>query len=243
MNLTVTFNEESGVLSMEHGEFGEENGFHVTSSKGGIFVEAANVKEEFLGADVEGTINGEAATGRGQFLMGNDGNFGTDGLVIAYTGDQIGPVGNVSVLQNSLKFQVGPNTNQKTSVAIESTHSTSLARGVTNDSGFENLSSVDVTTSQGAQDTIRLVDEAINQLSSVRGKLGAVQKNTLESNTATLRVTAENLIAAESSIRDTDIAFELANFTRNKILTETAAATAAQASNINASTVFTLFDR
>ena len=59
--------------------------------------------------------------------------------------------------------------------------------------------------------------------------MGAFQKNTLESNLTSLRIHTENLTAAESSIRDADIAVELAAFTRNQIMTQSATAQLAQA--------------
>ena len=61
-------------------------------------------------------------------------------------------------------------------------------------------------------------------MTGVRGKLGAFQKNTLEGNLSNLKIAAENLTAAESVIRDTDMAAEMARFTRSQIMTETATA-------------------
>jgi flagellin len=74
----------------------------------------------------------------------------------------------------------------------------------------------------------------------MRAHLGAIQRNTLESSTSNLRVAEENLTAAESSLRDTDLAFELARFTKGKIMMEVAAATVAQTSRIRESVVRTL---
>jgi flagellin len=83
------------------------------------------------------------------------------------------------------------------------------------------------------------VDEALDQLISMRSQLGSVQKNTLETNISVLRSSAENLTAAESSIRDTDMALEIVNYTKNQIIAETAAAAVAQA-NQNAARVLRL---
>jgi len=75
----------------------------------------------------------------------------------------------------------------------------------------------------------------------MRGQLGSVQKHTLETNISVLRSSAENLTAAESSIRDTDMALEIANFTKNQIITETAAAAVAQANQTAARVLRLLF--
>ena len=163
-------------------------------------------------------------------------------MSVAYLGNETGDVGSVTVAQNAIKFQSGTNADERITVALNSTHSSVLGRGVDNISGFENLSQIRLTSNQEANDAIRLVDEALDQLLSMRGQLGSLQKHTLETNISVLRSTAENLTAAESSIRDTDMALEIANFTKNQIITETAAAAIAQA-NQNAAHVLRLLFR
>ena len=97
---------------------------------------------------------------------------------------------------------------------------------------FTSLADIDVTTESGAQDTLAFVDQAIQEVASARGQIGAFQKNTLESNLTNLRISTENITAAESAIRDVDMALELANFTRNQIMTQSATAQLAQANAI-----------
>jgi len=66
----------------------------------------------------------------------------------------------------------------------------------------------------------RIVDDAIKDISKLRGRLGAFQKNTLETNVNSLRVTLENVTASESAIRDADFAAETAALTRAQILVQ-----------------------
>ena len=82
-----------------------------------------------------------------------------------------------------------------------------LRTGLTND-----LSSENFATAQ------RIVRAAINQIASLRGRLGAFQKNTLQSTINSLQVARENVTAAESAIRDADFAVETSNLTRAQIL-------------------------
>jgi len=89
--------------------------------------------------------------------------------------------------------------------------------------GTNSLSSSNLYTAQN------IVDSAIKDISTLRGRLGSFQKNTLETTINSLRVTNENLIAAESAIRDTDFASETANMTRSQILVQAATAALAQA--------------
>ena len=104
-----------------------------------------------------------------------------------------------------------------------------MGQGVDNRSGFKNLSDITLTSAQEAIDAISLVDHATDQLTLLRAQLGSAQKYTLETNISVLRNTAESLTAADSNIRDTDLAKEIVNFTKSQILTETAAAAVAQA--------------
>ncbi|MEL6896169.1 MAG: flagellin, partial [Planctomycetota bacterium] len=65
-----------------------------------------------------------------------------------------------------------------------------------------------------------VVDQVINKVTSLRGRLGAFQATTLDSNTTSLNETLANLREAESSIRDADFAVESANLTRAQILVQ-----------------------
>jgi flagellin len=75
-----------------------------------------------------------------------------------------------------------------------------------------NVSSGDLTAAQ------KVVSEAIDSISAIRGRLGAFQKNTVGSTIRNLNIQLENTTAAESVIRDTDFAAETAGLTRNQIL-------------------------
>ena len=75
----------------------------------------------------------------------------------------------------------------------------------------------------------KIVQDAIKDISTLRGRLGSFQKNTLETTINSLGVARENLLAAESAIRDTDFASETANLTRSQILVNAATSVLAQA--------------
>jgi flagellin len=75
-----------------------------------------------------------------------------------------------------------------------------------------------VTKTGGAEEALKIIDAAIQQVSKLRGDMGAFQKNVLESNMRSLAVAKENLTATESAIRDTNFAEEISRFTRFQIL-------------------------
>jgi flagellin len=151
--------------------------------------------------------------------------------------------GFVHVNQNSLAFQVGPTRDSQVKIALLDVKTGELGKNLPNKSGFESLRDIDVTNAQGAQDAMLLVDDAISQISSIRASLGAFQKNTLEANTSSLRVANENLTAAESSLRDTDMAEEMSRFTRNQIMLSSGIAMLAQANQTPQSVLQLLSNR
>ena len=83
-----------------------------------------------------------------------------------------------------------------------------------------------------AEVTLAVVDAAINDVTNLRGTLGAFQANTLESTANNLRATLENTTNAESVIRDTDFASEIANFTKNQVLVQAGTAMLSNANQI-----------
>ena len=96
-------------------------------------------------------------------------------------------------------------------------------------SDFSSLAEIDVTDALKAQDAMRVLDRALEEVSSTRGEIGAFQKNNLESNLNYLRIAHENVMNSESVIRDADMAAEMTAFTRNQIMTDSATAMLAQA--------------
>ncbi|HBR49500.1 MAG TPA: flagellin FliC [Nitrospira sp.] len=93
------------------------------------------------------------------------------------------------------------------------------------------LSSVNVSTSANATSALANVDNAISAIATARAEYGSIQ-NRFEATIANLQVTSENLTAAESRIRDADIALETSIFTKNQILVQAGIATLAQANTL-----------
>lgn len=119
-----------------------------------------------------------------------------------------------------LTFQIGANEGQTMELAISSMHTDKLASGA--------KLSVDISTGAKASAAIVEIDKAIKTVSTQRSALGAVQ-NRLEHTINNLGAASENLTAAESRIRDTDMAAEMMAFTKNNILTQAAQSMLAQA--------------
>ncbi|MBO8142815.1 MAG: flagellin [Firmicutes bacterium] len=114
-------------------------------------------------------------------------------------------------------IHIGANAGQSLSVSIGDMSANGLG-----------VDGVDISTQTGADSAITTIDSAIATLSSERAQLGAWQ-NRLEHTIANLNNAAENLQAAESRIRDVDMAAEMMNFTKYQILQQASTAMLAQA--------------
>ena len=93
------------------------------------------------------------------------------------------------------------------------------------------ISGIDCSTQSGAESAIASIKTAINTVSSTRGDLGALQ-NRLEHTINNLDATTENMTAAESRIRDVDMAEEMMSYTKNNILVQSSQAMLAQANQL-----------
>lgn len=122
----------------------------------------------------------------------------------------------------SMWFHIGANIDQRIRVYIGTM--TSRGLGVRTITG----SALSISSVDKANMTLGLVDSALTKVARQRADLGAYQER-LEYLTKGVLVGAENMQAAESRIRDTDMAFEMSNFTKDQILTQTATAMLAQA--------------
>ena len=123
---------------------------------------------------------------------------------------------------SSVTFQVGINT----TAGIDQLNVT-LTPALTTTLG---LSSVDVGSNGDTSTAITAIDSAINSISQLRGRFGSLQ-NRLQSTIANLGVAAESLSAAESRIRDVDVAYETAQLTRNNILQQASISILSQANS------------
>jgi len=123
----------------------------------------------------------------------------------------------MTVNDKAVKFHIGANEDQNTSLAVNDMSASALG-----------TDSIDVTSQTAANAAITTIQSAIDTVSSERSKLGAIQ-NRLEHTINNLGTSAENLTASESRIRDVDMAKEMMEYTKMSILAQAATAMLAQA--------------
>ncbi len=192
----------------------EVSGGSITAGLGAVS------KKRDAGADVVATVNGVSAKGNGNQLTINTATLDvTTTVEAAFTGTV-----NFSIDGGGALFQLGPDvvTNQQARLGIQGVSSARLG-GISGrlfdlGSGERAALKTDATTAAS------IIEQAINQVTSLRGRLGSFQKTTLESNEISLNDTLSNLTDAESLIRDADFAAETANLTRAQILVQSGTA-------------------
>lgn len=122
---------------------------------------------------------------------------------------------------SALVFQIGANKGQALTVKISSMAISALGLGVSG-------KSVSLTNSTQISSAITALDKAVSAVSSLRANLGAVQ-NRLTHTVNNLEVASENLSSARSNIQDTDMAKEMANYSKQQVLIQSGTAMLAQA--------------
>jgi flagellin len=187
------------------------------------------------GTDVVASVNGILANGKGNRLSVNTATLDLATSVAAgFTGTST-----FDITGGGALFQLGPDvvSNQQARVGIRSVNTGRL--GGINGKLYQLGSGGSADLSADTTTAARIVDEAIDQVTSLRGRLGAFQRTTLETNKNALNDTLVNLSDAESTIRDADFAVESASLTRAQILVQSGT-TVLQISNQNPQNVLAL---
>ncbi|MEN1705445.1 MAG: flagellin [Planctomycetota bacterium] len=234
-----------GIYSLSNGDtdvVGQAGGAQTAFSS----VPAANGLIDF-GRDVEATINGIRAVSRGTEVSIN-----TDFLDVVvdlnYDATQpsaanVGAISAFRITGGGADFQLDGQVDiaGKVSIGIENVATRNLGRqlldtvgGAPGSQTFYFLSDLasgkELNIADGDDTKAQIVlEEAINQVSALRGRLGAFQQNVIGATIRSLGIALENTSAAESSIRDADFAAETAELTRAQILTQSANSTLLQA--------------
>lgn len=189
-----------------------------------------------FGKDVIATVNGIQAAGKGLRATINTQTLKGSFLLDATFGGAAAGVGVTKRIdvksQGGLEFQLGSGTtaNDKEFFGIKQLNTFNLGSGAPT-LGFLNeiVSGQAYSLANNPDRAVKIIQAAIDDVTALRGRLGAEEKNVIISNIASLQVAIENTAAAESRIRDTDFASETAEFTRLQILVQAGTAILAQA--------------
>ena len=185
---------------------------------------AANTPVRDEGQDVDGTINGIAASGNGRRLSIRSEGLSIDADLTTAGAQAQASINVATIYGGGAKFNLGAevNLNSQAQLGIQDISARNIGKssisGTSYDlsdlagSGTLNVIDGDLTNAQ------KVVDSAVKNIASMRGRLGAFQKNVVGSTINSLNVALENISAAESTIRDTDFASETSELARQQVL-------------------------
>lgn len=209
----------SKLLDSKGNEVGAIADGTVTLADGATTLDFTSTDALASGDTINISASGDTATLTKKGLAANTelgaGSYTIDGTNVVKDGTKVGTITGTTIT-----------TNDGDTVDMEATfgmNAGSLATGKT----FE-IKGVDVSNKEMASKSITSIDNAISQVSAERSKLGAYQ-NRLDHTINNLGTSSENLTAAESRIRDVNMAQEMMNFTKNNILSQAAQSMLAQA--------------
>jgi len=231
----VTFNFNGTNVVMKSNDYGSNATISFTDTAGRLNT-AGNAAAAGVDAIATVTVTTTNGATSATFTGGRNGDSGlrlTDtygnSILLTEAGNATGAAAAVGRIEaGSAQFQIGANAGQTASLSLAAMLASSLGDDVV--SG-ENLSTIKLDSASNADNALKVIDRAIEQVAELRGDIGNFQRNVLESNLRSLGVTRENLVATESSIRDVDVAAEITNYTKLQILQQTGLAVLAQANS------------
>ncbi|MFN7889483.1 MAG: flagellin [Pirellula sp.] len=216
--IEASLDEDSNLelRSVEYGSAGIVGIEVLSEGAGGTFKAGLTGGPRAVGNDVQATVNGTVATGKG-----NNISLRTSTLSFNLTvQDGSSTAVNFNITGGGALFQLGPDvvSNQQARLGITSLNTAKI--GGVSGKLLELASSGNSSLTKDVTRASAIVDQVINKVTTLRGRLGAFQRTALESNVVSLNDTLANLNEAQSSIRDADFAKESANLTRAQILVQ-----------------------
>jgi flagellin len=214
----VVASDNAGALKLDSAIYGSDALVAVeviSEGTGGTFKSGLTASRA-NGSDIEATVNGTKASGKGNTLSINTATLDLNLTVAEGSSDSV----KFDITGGGALFQLGPDvvSNQQARLGIGSLNTAKL--GGASGRLYELASGGSKSLTSDISGAAEVVDEVINKVTNLRGRLGAFQATTLESNLVSLNDTVANLQQAESSIRDADFAAESAKLTRAQILVQ-----------------------
>ncbi len=194
------------------------SGAYDVSDRGGV------TNSRTVGQDALATVNGISATADGLDVKYSSSLLKVDVTLAETFGNGSTGLGTSSfaITAGGALFQLGPqvNINLQENIGVQSMQANKLGNDIIGYlSDLQSGQSKALSTGNFSEAS-KVVEEAITQVAVLRGRLGAFERNTLQTNINQLQITAENLISSESVIRDTDFAVETSELTRAQILVQ-----------------------
>lgn len=185
------------------------------------------------GLDVMALVNGTLALGDGLDVALRTSTLNLEMSLTADFAQTTGVVKSFEITGGGALYQIGPSVNsqQQVGIGIQSVAANSLGNDIVGYLDSLKTGGDNSLRTQNFTAASDILDEAIDQVSKLRGRLGAFEKNTLDTTIRSQQIALENLTSAESQIRDADFAEETSNLTRAQILTNAGTSVLAMANS------------
>ncbi|MCP4003081.1 MAG: flagellin FliC [bacterium] len=223
--LAISESLRAQIRGLQQAERNANDGISVIQTAEGALNEIANILIRMRELAVQSSSSGAVSNTERSFLNNEFSSLQSEITRIANATQFGGRTlldGTLSGTSNALTFQVGINNDSSVDrISLSVGNSTASGLAITS-------SNAAVSTATSAQSALATIDSALTSVSTVRGDLGAAQ-NRLQSTINNLQSSVENLSAANSRIRDVDVAAETAALTRNQVLQQAGIAVLAQA--------------
>ena len=243
--------DQSSGMVFNSVEFGSDEFVSVRTLSGGddfqVFdAPGGTAASRDMGRDVSAVVNGVLGIGDGLSISLNTTALSLDlDLTEAFATSAPGATSAFNITGGGATFQIGPDisSNQSVGVGIQSVAATRIG-GTSIEGEWQFLESLksgnaNALLAGNFSGSNEVLDNAITEISVLRGRLGAFERNTLQTNISALQIGLENITSSESKIRDTDFAEETAKLTRAQILTQAGTSVLATA-NTSAQSVLAL---
>ncbi len=216
--LGILATQDNELVSLKSLEYGSKQSVAVdviSEGSQGAFTRSVSAFRD-TGTDIQAKINGVTATADGNKMWINTSMLDLTIDVAPETDDNF----KFNILGGGAQFQLGPDvvTNQQIRMGIKSLNTARL--GGVSGKMYQLQTGGDADLYTNPNLAAKIVTEAIQVVTELRGRLGALEGLTMQTNVKTMEDTLENMITAESQIRDADFATETANLTRAQVLVQ-----------------------
>lgn len=234
--VTAAYSAGATAIVLTSTAYGSAATINVADANGVVLSGTGGSVGPVHGVDAVATmsVNGGTAVTFTGGLNGNDGLTLTDADGNSF---RLTSAGNATTVTNatvgqvtvgSAQFQIGANAGQTTSFSLGNYAASQLGTGAV--SG-QNLTTINFLSSSSASTALAVIQNAISQVATNRGQLGAFQQDVLQTNVGVLGVAQTNLTATNSQITDVNVASEMTTFTQLQVLEQAGMSVLAQANN------------
>ena len=224
-----------GVVTLTQTSYGSANSVNLSDASGVLLSAAGSLTNSGKDAEGTATINNGTGLVTVNFTGGLHGSSALDlqdadgnSIVLTQAGNSTASSGVLAgeLEVGSAQFQIGGNSGDTATLSIGNFNASQLGLGAVAGLSLANL---DLTTASGANNALKVIDQAIDNVSTSEGNIGNFQTNVLQAQVSSLQSAQENITSSLSSIQDVNVASEMTTYTQLQVLEQAGVSVLAQA--------------